>query len=201
MKVGTQQNYTGFSQTNTRTSYTTTSGTTRTTGNKTKSNSNKSRIKKSISALSYMIRLANARTSPEVARVMKSIRVEVSSLKSTSATDKQIAQAERLADKIQEKGMLKIGKLRKEKIIHQRKVMEEAAKHRRKAQELERELHKKVRGRKAMERQDIINSIEYKDKKTQANEAFEEHIGSVVDVSADLDLSACDVETAVDISL
>lgn len=131
--------------------------------NKDKNNSTSKKgitVHRKFSAMGYMMRLANAKNAAQVSSVIISVEAAARTIRSTGASEKEVEAAKRIADKVQTKGRLKIGRLRKEKLLQMRKKQEAKKGHMRKAMELTRTLAKKKRARKAQERMDVVNAAQ-----------------------------------------
>lgn len=166
-------------------------------------------VHKTMSAQSYLLRLANAKSPVQVANLVRCAWAEAGSLKSITDNKAAIANAKKIAAVIEKKGKLKISRLKKEEALHRQKEMEESIGHAKKAARTAKKLHRKKNARKAEERADAANSITpYKKNEEEYNDsssytADTTDIGLIVDVCISTDTIPVDTATGtgVDVAL
>lgn len=171
--------------------------------------SGKITVHKTISAQTYLIRLANAKNTAQVSNVMRCARVEANSIRSITNSETAAANAKRIAKAIEKKGKLKVSRLKKEEALRRQKEIQEALGHAKKAALTAKKLHRKRNARKAEERADITNSVhsykkeeeEYKNTSPYASDTAD--IGLIVDVCVSTDTLSADIAagTGVDVAL
>lgn len=122
-------------------------------------------VKKNMTAQGYLIRMANAKSPAQVAGIIRAARADANAMKNSDAGKTAIAEAQKIADAIENKGTLKISRLKKEQQLRQKKQIEESCGAKKKAALTSKQLKKKKRARKAEERADAANAITpYKNK-------------------------------------
>ena len=116
---------------------------------------------------------------------------------------------QKIADAIENKGTLKISRLKKEQLLRQKKQIEESCGAKKKAALTSKQLKKKKRARKAEERADAANAITpYKKQTEEDNESNPSSSsdmttpGSVIDVAVTADTGCAPADaSSVDVSL
>ena len=106
-------------------------------------------VKKNMTAQGYLIRMANAKSPAQVAGIIRAARADANAMKNSDAGKTAIAEAQKIADAIENKGTLKISRLKKEQLLRQKKQIEESCGAKKKAALTSKQLKKKKRARKA----------------------------------------------------
>lgn len=166
-------------------------------------------VKKNMTAQGYLIRMANAKSPAQVAGIIRAARADANAMKNSDAGKTAIAEAQKIADAIENKGTLKISRLKKEQLLRQKKQIEESCGAKKKAALTSKQLKKKKRARKAEERADAANAITpYKKQTEEDNESNPSSSsdmttpGSVIDVAVTADTGCAPADTSsVDVSL
>ena len=83
-------------------------------------------VKKNMTAQGYLIRMANAKSPAQVAGIIRAARADANAMKNSDAGKTAIAEAQKIADAIENKGTLKISRLKKEQQLRQKKQIEES---------------------------------------------------------------------------
>ena len=79
-----------------------------------------------MTAQGYLIRMANAKSPAQVAGIIRAARADANAMKNSDAGKTAIAEAQKIADAIENKGTLKISRLKKEQQLRQKKQIEES---------------------------------------------------------------------------
>lgn len=166
-------------------------------------------VKKNMTAQGYLIRMANAKSPAQVAGIIRAARADANAMKNSDAGKTAIAEAQKIADAIENKGTLKISRLKKEQLLRQKKQIEESCGAKKKAALTSKQLKKKKRARKAEERADTANAITpYKKQTEEDNESNPSSSsdmttpGSVIDVAVTADTGCAPADaSSVDVSL
>ena len=161
-------------------------------------------VKKNMTAQGYLIRMANAKSPAQVAGIIRAARADANAMKNSDA-----GKTQKIADAIENKGTLKISRLKKEQLLRQKKQIEESCGAKKKAALTSKQLKKKKRARKAEERADAANAITpYKKQTEEDNESNPSSSsdmttpGSVIDVAVTADTGCAPADaSSVDVSL
>ena len=152
-------------------------------------------VKKNMTAQGYLIRMANAKSPAQVAGIIRAARADANAMKNSDA--------------IENKGTLKISRLKKEQQLRQKKQIEESCGAKKKAALTSKQLKKKKRARKAEERADAANAITPYKKQTEENNESNSSFSSdttapgiVIDVAVTADTGCAPADaSSVDVSL
>jgi hypothetical protein len=164
-------------------------------------------IHRTMSAQSYLMRLASAKTPSQVNNIIRIARADANVIKNLSDSDSAIQNAKKIADAIEKKGNVKISRLRSEEKLNRLKNAQKSEGKFKKAQLTAEKLQKKRRARKHEERCDIANAAQYKKDDDSAVSAVYElyeyevsaDVGSNIDVSIDSDVN--EYGESIDVSL
>ena len=137
------------------------------------------------------------------------IRADANAMKNSDAGKTAIAEAQKIADAIENKGTLKISRLKKEQQLRQKKQIEESCGAKKKAALTSKQLKKKKRARKAEERADAANAITPYKKQTEENNESNSSFSSdtttpgiVIDVAVTADTGCVPADaSSVDVCL
>lgn len=111
-------------------------------------------VRRSISAASYMMRMAQAKTPSQVAAIIRTARADLQFVKSCNSDDAEVEKAKRIIKRVISKGQLKISRLKEEQEMErQQELLDDAGK-----KEMVQELKKKRRSRKAQEAADTCDT-------------------------------------------
>ena len=161
-----------------------------------------------MTAQGYLIRMANAKSPAQVAGIIRDARADANAMKNSDAGKTAIAEAQKIADAIENKGTLKISRLKKEQQLRQKKQIEESCGAKKKAALTSKQLKKKKRARKAEERADAANAITPYKKQTEENNESNSSFSSdtpapgiVIDVAFTADTGCAPADaSSVDVS-
>jgi hypothetical protein len=164
-------------------------------------------VHRTMSAQSYLMRLANAKTPSQVNNIIRTARADANVIKSISDSDSAIQNAKKIADAIEKKGNIKISRLRSEDKLNRLKNAQKSAGKFKKAQLTAEKLRKKRRARKHEERCDVANAAQYKkEDNSDVGVIYELYeydtsadIGSNIDVSVNSDVN--EYGESIDVSL
>jgi len=121
---------------------------------------------KRISAASYMTQIQSAKSSWGVANVVAKVRADARLIKSSGADESEVQKAVKIVNSVVEKGNMKMARLRSENRLKQQKASSRKMEKKR----LDKELKRRQRVRKYIERQDTIDPRQAVLEKKQAGE-------------------------------
>lgn len=128
-------------------------GTSCSRGSSTGRKSGKITVRRNISASSYMMRVAQARTPSQVSAVIRTAQADLQFVRSCNSDSEQVEKAKRIINRVISKSRLKISRLKGEQELEQQQKLAQNAE----KKKIIRELKRKRRARRAQEAADTCD--------------------------------------------
>lgn len=170
--------------------------------------SGKITVKKKINAANYMMRVAQAKTPPQVSAIIRAARADMQFVRSCNSEEEDIKKAMRILKRVVAKSRIKIKRLKKEAEMEQQEKAAQSAEKQELAERIRENRHKKKRARRASESADACDPEEATVSRTTHFNAMKVGTQSIVqtgttsvDAAAEIPVAEATVGTSIEASV